>query len=422
MIVSKQSKMSSGSQSYIKFVNFQGERAVAKWSKRIDYVVELEHQVLNKLKKMRSPHYVEPLALKRYTSQSVTVPKLIMKRVEGPSFYEFIKKSYGRDNATRVIKNMAYMTLCACELMRLKYGIVHNDLHTSNVIITKTEYDAHVYAFPDGTRIELETYGYCPVIIDFGYAYAENCKMLAPLSFSDIGYSTFTQDALADARILLSRVANGMRKYAPKSDVCATEFVALTRAQFGALKLNKGWFPSQSFDDVLLALIETVKDDDRVYSNVFNPDLEYIEDVLTLFTGQMTYTTDIATDIATNISDAAKLAFQKFATIVSRYEPFKALIRSRHQLSFIKELFSFKRARLIKKYNVDIVPICTTAMTAVNALQPVVFSVLRGISLAKRQSYQQLTINTTMDILPKESAPRRDGVKIRTIDVEGATI
>lgn len=292
----------SGSQGYVKRGKFRGQPVMIKWSKYVDYTIELERTALTKLVGLNLPHFVKPVAGKRSTACEASVKqRLYMEEIRGESFRdliaELVKRGGPRTNklipTVDVVQNITYQTLCACAFMHGKIGMSHNDLHTSNVLIRRTDYDIHVYKFDEAKIFAFKTYGFCPVVIDFGYSCVPGTRMMAPPHFTDIGYSTHAPDHLADARILLNRVAYSfLCTLRSKKDLASAQpFVTSVNDMFGSLKLNQGWFPDKTFVDLLHELKKCLYLTDYLKTQpdlgVFDPTSSYCDDAMSLVLAQI---------------------------------------------------------------------------------------------------------------------------------------
>lgn len=165
--------------------------------------------------------------------------KLFMSLIDGEELTSVIPRIYKRfqSQAVHQIMNICFIALCALEHVRRKTGIVHNDLHASNIMVVKTEKESLTFVFDD-KPYTFKTYGYFPMIIDFGYAHIEG-NIMASLQHTDIGYTIEEQDLLADARTIL---------YSAFSKQDGIEYV---KTVFSPLPLSKeGWFPKTMFTNV----------------------------------------------------------------------------------------------------------------------------------------------------------------------------
>lgn len=225
-----------GSQGSIVFKIRHGMDVAVKRSKYNELCLELEAKVLQQISK-DCPEVAE------YFPKFVDLSdgKLTMSRIiDGEEFSEFIDRLLKtncrslRRKAPQIVKNLCCISLCALETVRRKTGVVHNDLHTSNVMIVKT--DKEEVSFDFEKIYTFKTFGYFPIIFDFGYAHVEGDVVLGSLQNSDIGCTLEVQDLLADARLLLTTAK------------CNRELV---RDIFGPLHLNgDGWFSKYTFTNV----------------------------------------------------------------------------------------------------------------------------------------------------------------------------
>lgn len=224
-----------GSQGSVVYRTRNGMDVAIKSSKYNDSCLELESIILQQISNECAdvadhfPKFIE-----------LSDGKLTMSRIiNGEEFSEFIDRIYNtncrslRRRAHIIIKNLCCITLCALETIRRKIGVVHNDLHTSNVMIVKTEKEELSFEFHK--KYTFKTFGYFPVVIDFGYAHVEG-RVIGSLQNSDIGYTLEEQDLLADARLLLATA-----KYDRRT----------VKEIFGPLQLNgDGWFSKYTFTNV----------------------------------------------------------------------------------------------------------------------------------------------------------------------------
>lgn len=184
-----------GGYSYVKYVKYNGKPAIEKINKNFDYTMSLEAQILKCLRKLSSPHFPKLYEYK-YNRNGDEV--LYIEYIPGQTYFNSKLSDYES-------KSILIRTLIAAAIMNEKLLIVHNDLHTNNVIVRKTAIDVDVYTFPDNETFVIPTYCNEPVIIDFGLAYCGNCcdKMKTPLIFNYYGYFSFLHDSVGDVKRLL---------------------------------------------------------------------------------------------------------------------------------------------------------------------------------------------------------------------------
>lgn len=186
-----------GSQGYVKeIVLANGLRVMRKISSYVDYTVELEYDAMMCCSKLNLPHFCE--AIKLSWDENINKFSVVTKKVLGKSLTTFLRND---DENVQGKLNIIYQVLAAMACTNLNIQLCHNDLHASNIIINQTIVDVHVYVFKLKTYA-IETFGLCPVVIDFGFAYLPNKKMRIVPAFTDIGYFPFQFDSLIDARVI----------------------------------------------------------------------------------------------------------------------------------------------------------------------------------------------------------------------------
>lgn len=370
----------SGCQSVVKKMYYKGRPAITKSSKYVDYSIELESKILTRIKQceLLTPHFANLYETRYVVDKNGYVnPTMVIAFVENEEFRDFMAKKLAV-GAVDLIKNMVCMTLCACELLYQTCGIIHNDLHTSNVLIKKTDAEFVEYKFQNKVY-RYKTFGYFPVIIDFGYAFVAGDKIQASLMCTDIGYSIHKADRLADARILLTKVSSALKKYG----LMKCNLRKTIKSIFDPLDLTEnGWFPDDTFIcpvDEMMDMVEAHLEDS---SGIFNSEESDCEDLMSLFTGNMDITKQNHPE-----SDDINQIFKEFK--------FHAKLRFR-QIGPKKQLVMVKNW-LDNKEGDDI--IYNLCQKVVNGFSDIVFKVLNNNDLIKEEYYSELDVKTTLDVL-----------------------
>lgn len=253
-----------GAQGYIQRCVWNDKPVIMKLSNHIDFVLELEEEVWERLKLFNSIHFCKVLtkipinpgerryqlvfeeithhepknsiSLRKTTQRagpSVVKKKIAPKASERPCVVKndsLANLLYDAKHKVIALMNCLNQTLAAI-IMYQNLGITHYDLHVDNVMITNTEYDIHVYKLEHNTRwstpdrteldssdeqgirsrspseqgriVAIKTFGLSPVIIDFGMAYVPDSRYNATCMFANNGFTTFMPDHHVDARLLL---------------------------------------------------------------------------------------------------------------------------------------------------------------------------------------------------------------------------
>lgn len=87
-----------------------------------------------------------------------------------------------------IIFNMLFQCATACYSLFIN-GISHNDLHTGNVLVKKTEPTVYKYNLPNGEKYEVKS-NFCSLLFDWDRAYA---NMLGENKFLDGSLSLYNQ-------------------------------------------------------------------------------------------------------------------------------------------------------------------------------------------------------------------------------------
>lgn len=110
------------------------------------------------------------------------------------------------------IMSVIYRVLIAIQIAQENAKFVHYDLHSKNVLIRRVSNDVDMYNIDD-REISIKTYGYSPVIIDFGFSTCDSLtNLFGSYGFANLGYLSPMYDPVADAKLFLITVRNDMEK------------------------------------------------------------------------------------------------------------------------------------------------------------------------------------------------------------------
>jgi len=146
---------------------------------------------------------------------SITTDVLIMENLENArKMYRYIKND---EIQPEVIMSMVKQTLIANIIAGEHTRFTHYDMHSNNVLIKKCRPNSvFLYILDENRTYLVPTYGYYPIIIDFGFSFNKNCEhkpMYGALAHTDIGFIPSVYDQHSDAKLFLSSVSNEMKKY-----------------------------------------------------------------------------------------------------------------------------------------------------------------------------------------------------------------
>lgn len=268
---------------------WKDEPAIMKISNHIDFVLELEEEAWNRLKKLNCLHFCEvfeKLPIKPGERRYCLFYKEITNNSRNDSLGNLIFEQAHHPNA---ILNCVRQTLAAMVMFE-ELGITHYDLHADNAMVTDTPYDVHVYKFGDKI-VPIRTYGLAPVIIDFGLAYIPNTRYNASCVFARDGFTTYMPDPIVDSRLLLMTAVRELKESVKTlrsrtrrvfnsqyKDACNVieMFIKKIELIFSPLRLNRenGWFEKEDMfpnivDDLTDQLPKTLMKSEK---GIFKPD------------------------------------------------------------------------------------------------------------------------------------------------------
>ena len=216
-----------------------GKKIVYKISQYLNFVVNQEHAVMEGLNTIRDicPHFCKtygrfktnvissfrqadnPFEYRR-KDEHIQTDVLLMEQIEDSrKLYRYIKnENITPDIVMSLIKQTLLANIIAAE--HLKF--THYDMHSNNVLVKKCPTNSVFFYIVDENRTYLTpTYGYYPIIIDFGFSFNDHCEekpLYGALAHTDIGFIPSVYDQHADAKLFLTSVSHEMKKY-KKSEV-----------------------------------------------------------------------------------------------------------------------------------------------------------------------------------------------------------
>ena len=167
---------------------------------------------------------------------------IFMEAVEGRKFYRYIKNDgFTFDHILSVVKQTLLATAVAYE----KIKFTHYDLHTNNIMVKKVPINSvFLYRLDEHRSYLVPTYGYSPVILDFGFSYDIYCDhhpMYGPLAHTKVGFVPSRHNKFTDAKLFLTSISHEVKRY--KADPQATTFRNLVKNIYKDIHvdLRCGW-------------------------------------------------------------------------------------------------------------------------------------------------------------------------------------
>ena len=238
-----------------------GKRCVWKISQHLNYIVDQENTILNSLNDMREycPHFVRGFGklnikinsdyrkvenpFKISGRHNIYNDVLLLEHVnEGRKLYRYLKnKNIEEDVLYSIIKQ----TLLAITIAEKNKGLTHYDLHSNNILVkTCNPNSVFLYVLDEKKQYCVPTYGYYPVIIDFGFGYVKNMDggpLWGSLAHTDVGFLCNMCDKWADPKLFLVTISDELKGY--KNSKTSKKFRRLVKNIFEPLSIDweSGW-------------------------------------------------------------------------------------------------------------------------------------------------------------------------------------
>ena len=144
-----------------------------------------------------------------------------------------------------VLYSIIKQTLMGVNIAQNKKKFVHYDLHSNNVMIKKCNKNlVFLYKIDNDNQFCVPTFGYYPVVIDYGFSYIEDLNdgpLLTSLAHTDVGFMSDRFDWVADPKLFLISVSDeikekrGTKKAKKLRRIVKNMFYPLT------IELDSGW-------------------------------------------------------------------------------------------------------------------------------------------------------------------------------------
>ena len=200
---------------------------------------------------------------------------LLMEHIDhSDNFYTYIKSCNIDDNIIYSIIKQVLLSIC---IAQNKKKFSHYDLHSSNIMIKKCNKDlVLLYVINNEIQFLVPTYGYYPIIIDFGFGYIEemeNNPLWTSLAHTEVGFTSDRFDWVSDPKLFLVSVCYELKhKRNNKSSKKRTKkFEKLIRSIYKPLKLDwdSGWDLDEKHAviDTLIDMLEKPSACSNIFSN-----------------------------------------------------------------------------------------------------------------------------------------------------------
>lgn len=268
------------------------QKYVYKISQYLDFMAQQEYNVMKGLNSIRDycPHFCKaygcfktnvrstyrkednPFNVDKKKDDYVTTDVIIMEHIEDArKLYRYIKNE---QISPEIAMSLVKQTLLANIIAGEHIQFTHYDMHSNNVLVKKCSPNtAFLYILDDSRTYLAPTYGYYPMIIDFGFSYNEECAnkpFYGTLAHTNVGFMSSHYDQHADHKLFLTSVSYEMKKY-KKSDI-SNKFRSLVKTIYGNcdIDLECGWDTREdeySISDKLLEKFDKAFDQSEFFKN-----------------------------------------------------------------------------------------------------------------------------------------------------------
>ena len=170
-------------------------------------IIECDIDINNKSK---NPFHIENKNKKGIVKRSI----ILYEYINGKSLSHIIRSPSIKDSIIISILKQVLLSLC---IAQREYDFTHYDLHTNNVLIMQCDVDiSFLYVINETNQFLVPSYGYYPVMIDYGYSYTKNLNNLPfwnTMKFSDVGMCPNQPNFLHDMKRIIVSVSRLFVKY-----------------------------------------------------------------------------------------------------------------------------------------------------------------------------------------------------------------
>lgn len=284
-----------------------GEREIVyKMSQYFNFVIEQENAVMKSLNTIRHycPHFCRGFGKTtvgitndfresetpfdfdkdKYIREDI----LFMEKIdESRKFYRYIKKQTFDEN---VLFSIIKQVLMAISIAQQEKKLTHYDLHSNNVMIKKCDLNScFLYKLDEENVFLVPTYGYYPVIIDFGFSYIgdmEKNPLYGVLAHTKIGFTSDRYDEIADHKLFLNSVSNEFELYRQKTQNIEI-FGKIVDKLYEPLTIDRGsgWDENPSFknaSDVVSEILNKENSSSKFFKKYGDYCLDMLQSIITL--------------------------------------------------------------------------------------------------------------------------------------------
>ena len=276
---------------------------VFKISQYVNYLIQHELVVLKALNNLSTycPHFcrgvggiiskVDPKISKNTNpfkiSSKYPIEKevLLMENIPKTSkMYNYIRSNKVED---KVLYSTIKQVLIGINIAQEKKKFTHYDLHSNNVMLRKCDKDT-VFLYVNGNNHYcVPTFGYYPVVIDFGFSYINKLDegyLWPSMGFTNIGFTSHKFDKFADPKLFLVTVSEELEDLRPSET--SKKLSNIVKNIFSPLKIdwNSGWDISKdpADSDYVRQLLSVYSSNSELFDNYGDYCIDILQSLIAL--------------------------------------------------------------------------------------------------------------------------------------------
>lgn len=320
----------SGKQGLVGIFKVKGTdvRYVFKLSQYINYLVQHELTIMKALNSIGEycPHFcksiggiladIEPKIRKNGNPFKITSKYPVEKEIlllehipKSTKFYNYIRSKKIPDE---ILYSTVKQTLLAVLIAQKKKQFTHYDLHSNNVMMRKCNKDlVFLYIIDDKNQYCVPTYGKYPVIIDFGFSYAntiDNGPLWPSMGFTNIGFTSNKYDSVADSKLFLVTVSDEI--HLKRKNKKSKKFLNIVKNIFRPLNMDWdcGWDDDDEFSasDNVLELLKGYENNSELFDKYSHYCIDLLQSLVIAPLQEQNYS-DIDRSFVTFVKEFVKI-------------------------------------------------------------------------------------------------------------------
>lgn len=257
---------------------------VMKVSQYINYLIQHEYTIFQSINNVAlfCPHFCRGIGILKCkvnpkdsdlfqieSKYPITKEVLLMEYIpNAKKFYNYVKNEKITEN---IIFSSIKQVLSAIKIAQTHAKFTHYDLHSNNVIMKKCNKNTSIlYVIDEKTQILVPTFGYCPMIIDYGFSYADSMKgqpLWPSMGHTNVGFMSNMYDEISDYKLFLITMAQELYSY--RKTKKAKRFKKIVEYIYSNLSVDweSGWdtHDEHSASDIVTELIGKISKNSRLF-------------------------------------------------------------------------------------------------------------------------------------------------------------